>query len=487
MPSRVLTFALLLTAALCASRVTDTARGSSLLGTGSGDRSLHTRPGRELPVHGHDPGRVAAGFDSLYRAHPSDPVPAYWRARSLELLGELHKAHCGYLRLEDLAYGERAGLMAKARRLALERRWADLAAKDEMPDPSGPGPDAMMVLLLPPDNLGPPEDELFAIVWTYLLYDALSQAGLCVLPLPVTMAAQEVLASGGAVRVPVSVASQPVNTVEGLRGHLSLLKGFDGSPYLAGREGGWDQDLQSALLNFQRELEIPPTGEADLVTQGRLQAALETWLLRLPPPLDPRHVPSLASRVGADAVIRGTYRSEGGRYTMRIGLLDSSGAALDTEPILVSVPPGRAGEAAVEAARFLASALGMKPGEAVVNGPAPEEFDPVTASLLLMDRGMPHLARQRWNRAPEAWFDWAFLADRRRASEIRTAEIEAWEEQMRSEWLRRPELDPDAAFDRIMSGLGRPGPAGGPTSSPDPGPGAVLGNEGILRIRGEIR
>ncbi len=487
MLARVLTMAFLLSAALSSPWGSDHARGSSIAGGSAAGGSGHARSGSELPVYNHDLERAAAYFDSLSHLSPSDPIPAYWRARSLELLGDLHRAHCGYLRLETLASGDRTGLMAAVRRLALERRWADSVAEEGMPRTSGSSPTAMTVLLLPPDNLGPPEDGLFAMVWTYLLYDALRQVGVCALPLPVTMAAQEVLASGGAVRVPVSVASQPVNTVEGLRGHLALLKGHDGRPYLAEREGGWDQDLQSALLRFQRELEIPPTGEADLVTQRRLEGALETWLLRLPPPLDPRQVPSLASRVDAGAIVRGTYSSEGGRYSMRIGLLDSSGAAVDTDAILVSTAPGRAGVAAMETARLLASALGVKPGEGVVNGPAPEEFDPVTASLLLMDRGMPHLARQRWSRAPEGWFAWSFLSDKRRASEVRGLEIGAWEERMRRDWLRRPVLDSEMAFDRMMSGLGRPGSAGGPFASPDPGPNAVLGNEGVLRIRGEIR
>lgn len=482
----VLSVSSVLCLVLCAlaGGVADTASAAAGLRSSGDTERAHS--GAELPVFGDDPGRAAAYFDSLSRAWPDDPLPAYWRARSLDLLGDRHVAFCGYLRLEVLASRDRIGIMAASRRLSLERRWADALLYEGRPATFRSPPEAGPMLLLPPDNLGPPEDELFAIVWNYLLFDALRQAGVCVLPVSVTMAAQEVLAAGGAVRVPLPVGTQPVNTVEGLRGHLNLLTGLDGGPYLAQREGGWDEDLQGALIRFQQELGIPPTGQADVVTQRRLQAALETWLLRLPPPLDPRDVPAIAAWLGAGTIVRGTYQADRGGYTLRLGLLDSSGAAVTEDPVLISIDPGTAGAAAVATARLLASALGLACTDGAVNSPAPEDFDAVTASLLLLDRGMPHLAHERWSRAPAAWFSWRLLADMRRAGGVRGSQIEEWEERMRRDWGRRPSLDREAAFDRMLSGLGRPGPSGGPLAWPDPGPGRVLGSEGILHIRGEI-
>jgi len=453
-----------------------------------------------------DVARSAALLDSLLADDPTDADAAYWRARAAEAQGNGPEARCRYLALEAGAPGTPAALLAAGRRRSLERREADALvvrfARDDRDDRDGPdgrdGPGGRdggqaeaeegpgtAVLLLPPEALGSAgESPLFGLAWAYLLADGLAGPDLCPISVPSLLAATDLLRAGRAVRAPQSVSAWPVNTVEGLRARLAALPGVDGLPYLATAGREWDAALEQAIRRFQTDQEIPPTGDADLGTQARLEDALESWLGVPPPPLEPKLLPSAARLLGADVVVRGTYRREGGQLEVSLALLDAGGTPRHGEPIVRRFRPADLPQAAREAARAIADRLGAtRPPAAASWSMAPEEFDRAAASLLLHDRGMPAAAQRRWLRAPEIWFDWPGLRSAREAADLsadRAAQIEA---ALRRRWTGPVGLDPDTALEAFSDQLGLP--ARGSGARPELNRFGVLGNDGLLHVHGE--
>jgi hypothetical protein len=431
---------------------------------------------------------ATALLDSLLTEDPTDATAAYWAARADEEAGREAAAGCRYLAIEGFAPGTREAVLSEWHRRALERRAADaLAARgpDRVDGGAGRGAGGA-VLLLPPENVGAPDDApLFGLAWTYLLHEALRGSGICPVPMPVALAAADLLRYGKPIRAPLAVSTAPVNTVEGLRARLSILPGKDGVFYLESPEGAWGDDLESALVRFQRDHGLPPNGEADPGTQARIEETLGVWLQQIPPPVDPKQVSRVAELCGATAVVRGTWRREDGRVIVALSPLDALGGSRFGEPVTASFTAGDAPVAAREAASRLALRLGggeLEPAAGWLL--TPPELEQATATLLLLDRGLPRPALDRWMRAPLSWFAWPALASARAAAGLGPEQATATEHALRDAWLRAPDLDGRAALDGLMDGLGLPvGPGGGARG--EPAPWRVIGNEGILHIHGE--
>jgi hypothetical protein len=431
---------------------------------------------------------AAAVLDSLLAEDPTDAPAAYWAARAVEEEGSIEAARRRYLLLEGVIPGTPEARLAEWRRRALERRAADaLAARgpDRLEGDAGRGA-RDSVLFLPPENLGPPDDApLFGLAWTYLLHEALRGSEVSPVSMPVALAAADLLRYGKAIRAPAAVSTAPVNTVEGLRARLSILPGADGDPYLGRPGSGSGDDLDGALLRFQRDNGLPPTGEADLATQSRLEEVLLAWLQQLPPPVDPRLVARMAELCGASTVVRGTWRRGDGRISVEMSPLDAHGASRFGEPVTAVFAEGDAPAAAREAASRLASRLGggdLAPAAAW--SLTPPELEQAAGTLLLLDRGWARPSLERWRRAPLSWFAWPALASARDAAGLDPEEAAAAEKGLRDAWLRSPGLDGRAALDGLMNGLGLPlGPGDGARGVPSPW--RVIGGEGILVIHGE--
>jgi len=431
---------------------------------------------------------ATALLDSMLTEDPTDATAAYWAARADEEAGREAAADCRYLALEGSAPRTREAVLSEWRRRALERRAADaLAARGPDRVDAGAGRGASgAVLLLPPENAGAPDDApLFGLAWIYLLHEALRGSGICPVPVPVALAAADLLRYGRTIRAPLVVSTAPVNTVEGLRARLSILPGADGVLYLESAAGAWGDDLDEALIRFQRDHGLQPTGEADLDTQGRIEETLLTWLQQIPPPVDPKQVSRVAELCGATAVVRGTWRREEGRITVELSPLDALGGSRFGEPVTASFTPGEASAAAREAASRLALRLGGGDLEPAARWSlTPPELEQATATLLLLDRGFPRPVLERWTRVPLSWFAWPALASARAAAGLGPEEAAATEEALREAWLRAPQLDRRAALDGLMDGLGLPvGPGEGARGAPAPW--RVFGSEGILHIHGE--
>jgi hypothetical protein len=427
-------------------------------------------------------------LDSLLTEDPTDAAAAYWAARADEEAGREAVADCRYLALEGFAPGTREAVLSEWRRRALERRAADaLAARgpDRVDGGAGRGASGA-VLLLPPENAGAPEDApLFGLAWIYLLHEALRGSGICPVPVPVALAAADLLRYGKPIRAPLAVSTAPVNTVEGLRARLSILPGTDGVLYLESPAGTWGDDLDNALVRFQRDHGLPPTGEADLGTQGRIEETLLAWLQQIPPPVDPKQVSRVAELCSATAVVRGTWRREEGRITVELSPLDALGGSRFGEPVIASFTPGDAPAAAREAASRLALRLGGGTLEPAAGWSlTPPELEQATATLLLLDRGFPRPVLERWMRVPLSWFAWPALASARAAAGLGPEQAAAAEQALREAWLQAPGLDGWAALNELMDGLGLPvGPGEGAHGAPAPW--RVIGGEGILHIHGE--
>ncbi len=434
---------------------------------------------------GH-PAAAAALLDSLLAADPTDASAAYWAARVEEEAGRDAPAICRYLALEGAVPGTPEATLATWRRQALERRSADalVARGPDRADPDRTGRGA--VLLLPPENVSAPEDApLFGLTWTYLLQEAMRGSEICPVPIPVMLAATDLVRDGRPIRAPAAATTAPVNTVEGLRARLSVLSGADGELYLRRPDGGWSEDLEAALVRFQRDQSLPPTGEADLGTQARLDEQLLVWLQQTPRPVDPKLVPRIAELCGATVVVRGTWRREEGRIALELAPLDPLGGARLGEPVSASFPIEQASTAAREAASRLVRRLGGS-GLDVAAGWSltSAEYELATATLLLLDRGLSRPVRERWARAPLSLFAWPALASARAAAEFGTERAIAAERMLRDAWLRAPGLEARAALDQMMEGLGLPVQADVGAQGV-PSPWRVIGNEGILQIHGE--
>lgn len=431
---------------------------------------------------------AAALLDSLLVEDPTDAPGAYWAARAEEDAGRVDAAWRRYQDLEGVLPGTPEALLSEWRRRALERRAADaLAARGPDRLDSDPGRGAGgAVLLLPPENLGSPDDApLFGLAWTYLLHEALRGSGISPVSMPVALAAADLLRYGKAIRAPAAVSTAPVNAVEGLRARLAILPGADGATYLDSPAGGWGDDLDAALIRFQREHGLPSTGEADLGTQARIEEAVLGWMQQVPLPVDPRHLSRMAELCGATAVVRGTWRREEGRITVELAPLDSAGASRFGEPVVAVFTAGDAPVAARAAASRLSTRLGG--GELAPAVPwslTPPELEQGAATLLLLDRGLPRPALERWTRAPLSWFAWPALASARDAVALGPERAADAERTLRDGWLRAPGLDRKAAFDGLMDAMGLPfGPGQGARG--EAAPWRIIGGDGILIIHGE--
>lgn len=461
----------------------------TMLGTSGFATAATPRARAVRQIEAGDVVGAAALLDSLIREDPADATAAYWAARADEEAGRESAADCRYLALEGSAPGTREAVLAEWRRRALERRAADALAErgPDRVDAGGGRGAGGAVLLLPPENAGAPDEApLFGLAWTYLMHEALRGSGICPVPVPLALAAADLLRHGKPVRAPLIASTAPVNTVEGLRARLSILSGPDGVLYLESPVGGWGADIESALVRFQRDQGLPPTGEADSGTQARIEETLVAWLQQIPLPVDPKQLPRVAELCGATAVVRGTWRREGARITVELAPLDALGGARFGEPVTASFSPGDAPGAAREAASRLALRLGggaLRPTAGWSLTPA--ELEQAAASLLLLDRGFPRPVLERWTRAPLSWFAWPTLASARAAAGLGPEQAAATEAALREAWIQAPGLDGRAALDGLMEGLGLPvgrGEAahGGPT------PWRVIGSEGILHIHGEL-
>jgi hypothetical protein len=465
-----------------------------LLATPAGSRASAAPPSRTEVLTLLQEGKIreARGLlDSLTQVEPRDAIAAYWGARAAELAGSEDAARCRYLRLESTARGTEEARLAAGRCFDLERREADILVGlgSNWVGPSDAGAEARdRILLLPLEFAGgqPGEADL-GLSWTYLLYEALFGSDLCPVPLPTEWALLDQMHEGRAIRASSLVADHPVNTVEGLRGRLACLNGSDGAPYLETSSGGWTDDLEEALVRFQRDRGLAPTGEADPQTQRRLDADLETWLLTPPPPLDPKLLPRVAARVGAAHVVCGTYQQEGDRVSVLVTILDPSGMAETTGPISLTFSIDELGSACAHIATLLAGELGTALPEPPACPLNAEEVQAVVPTLLLADRGMPRLARQRWDRAPARWFIWPMLGQLREVLSARPGEADELEQILLFRWGRVPDLDPRQAMDDLLGGLGQPGGASTSRGLAGPGTYSVLGNEGLLHIHGEQR
>jgi hypothetical protein len=430
---------------------------------------------------------AAALLDSLLKADPTDAAAAYWAAWVEEKAGREATAVCRYLALEGGAPGTREAVLAAWRRRALERKAADaLAARGpERAEGDAGQLGGGAVLLLPPENIDAPGDApLFGLAWTYLLHEALQGSGICPVPVPVMLTAADLVRDGKPVRAPLVASTAPVNAVEGLRARLSVLSGADGVLYLEHATGAWGDDAEAALIRFQRDHGLPPTGEADPGTQSRIEESLLVWLQQVPPPVDPKLVPRVAELCGAGVVVRGTWRREEGRITVELAPLDAQGGPRLGEPVTASFMAGDAPAAAREAASRLVLRLG---GDAL--NPAagwsitPPELEQAAATLLLLDRGLPRPVLEKWMRVPLSWFAWPALAAARAAAGLGPEQAAAAEQALREMWLQEPGLDGRAALDGMMQGLGLPvGPGEG--AHGEPAPWRVIGSDGILHIHG---
>jgi len=424
-------------------------------------------------------------FDSLAVSAPSNGVPAYWAARALEMSAREEQARCRYLSIEREFAGKDAAKLSAARRITLERRRADALITLGSSAAEGQARPGDTILLLPPDNIGPPQEGgNLGLAWTFLMAEALRGSRLCPVSQPEMLTVLDLLGSGRPVRATAEVVQSPVNTVPGLRARLALLPGPDGRPYLEG-----DEDWGDALLRFQSDQGLPATGEADVQTQGRLDQAMETWLRQAPPPLDPVLVPRAAQLVHAASVLRGTYRIQLGRVLMELTLLDPSGAPVFQEPISLVFPLEETARRAAEAAGLVLGGEQDQAGRASTTLSL-AELEAAAASALPLERGLPTMTERRWQTSPGVWFDWPWLAEIREAARARPPEL-AWEErEMTRAWLERPHLDAAAALRSFCreTELGGAGPSFDSILPPEalaPGPYSLTGGEGLLRIRVE--
>ena len=440
-----------------------------------------------------DAGRAAealALFDSLAALDRADGVTAYWAARACELAGRSDLARCRYLAVEAAHPRGPAGALAGWRRRAIERSAADAAAArgpDAIQRASGEAP-GNAVLILPPEDLGGAGDtSLFGLPLVYLLQDALRGSGICPVPVSTMLVAADLLRYGRPVRAPAAISALPVNTLEGLRARLAVLPGTDGAVYLeAGGAGadGSDLAVESALIRFQRERALPPTGQADLPTQARLEEAMEAWLDQPPPSIDPRLVTRAAELVGATSVVRGTYRREAGRIVLELVPLDAGGTPRYGEPIVRDFAPAALVAAASEAATALSARIGggstpVTPSWSV----PPEELERASRALLLLDRGLLRGAETRLRRAPEVWRAWPAIEAAQASLARSTDDANRTESELRLAWSRGSGADPRAALDALLDDLGWP--AAAPDHPLESGVHDVIGAEGILIVHGE--
>ncbi|MEZ4648916.1 MAG: peptidoglycan-binding domain-containing protein [Candidatus Eisenbacteria bacterium] len=457
--------------------------------TSTGATSLETdRDRRGRAVDLLEDGRAAdalAAFDSLLIGDLSDLGAGYLAATAEAALGRPGRARCRWLEVEVVGERENVGRLARFERRRTERELADrqlgLGAawfSSEAPVLTAPG-----IALLPLESLGGDvEGPYYGLTWTYLLYDALRGSRLCPAPIPSTLLALDLVTAGRGVRLPADIAAQPLNTVGGLRGRLALLPGGLGGGVLESPAGDWDDRLREALRFFQQTQGLAVTGEADPETQRRLETVFRSWLESPPVALAPNLVPRVLSVLGSTRAVRGTYRIESGEVRVQISIVDAAGQPTHPEPILLDFALGETAANARRAAAEIARLAGGRLSDWVET---PEEigfgrWNNAAQARLVFDRGLPRMETRRWEDLPRPVREWEPLRAWVLDSTWDARDREWAERDFRRAWIASSAIDPRAAHDSFLRGLG-----GGTAKYAGPSPGSLVGTVGRIRIRGE--
>ncbi|MCC7143073.1 MAG: peptidoglycan-binding protein [Candidatus Eisenbacteria bacterium] len=428
------------------------------------------------------PAPAQAVADSLLRADLSDLTAAYVGARAAEEAGEIDGARCRYLELERVAPGQPVARLAADRRRSLEARHADhLVAEARRGDAEQPSERAAvmrdLVLLLPLENLGEAEPGAgFGLSWTFLLDEALRGTELCPVGLPAMLAAQDQAAGALPRRIPEAVRRFPVNSLAGLDARLAALPGREGRSYLAIAGADSAAIRKDALLAFQRDHGLVPSGEADRETQRALESALERWVDEPPAPLAPEAVPRAMRQLGAGLALRGTYVLEGDRARVQFGWIDLEGrevvaAVSRTFPVVAAREEVRA--AALDLLRRRGGDSHLEGDRISLEAAA---LRTLTDGLLLDARGAGELAARRWEGLERLVDQWPRAREVRTAWQLDEARLREIELHLLNEWARGPIFDPRREVERFVDhfGIGSP--------SVDPNAVGVLGTFGILDL-----
>ena len=459
----------------------------ALATVGRADSPEPERVRRQRGVSWLEQGRAAEAlslFDSLIVADLTNLGAGHLAATAESELGRPGRARCRWLEIEVVGREWEVGRLARYSRREVEQELADrqlaLGAawfSAETPVLTAPG-----IVLLPLESLGGDvEGEYYGLAWSYLLFDALRGSRLCPAPIPSTLLALDLVTSGRGVRLPAGVASQPLNTVGGLRGRLALLPSGLGGGVLESTSGDWDDQLREALRFFQQTQGLAVTGEADPESQRRLETVFRAWLESPPPPLPPNLVSRVLGVLGATRAVRGTYRIEDGEVRVQISVVDQAGQPTDPTPILLDFPLGETAaqtrRAAAEIARLAGgrlSAWTRMPGEIGFG-----RWNTAARARLVFDRGLPRMETRRWEELPQDVREWEPLASLREDALWDARDRERTVREWRRAWIAESALDRYAAHDAFRSGMnGAPGDYLGPSAT------RIVGTQGRIRIRG---
>lgn len=420
--------------------------------------------------------------DSVLRADLSDLTAAYVGARAAEAGGDLDGARCRYLELERVAPGQPVARLAADRRRSLEARQADRLATDartRTAEPRGDGAVAPrdLVLLLPLENLGEAEPGAgFGLAWTFLLDEALRGTELCPVGLPAMLVTQDQVTGALPRRISEAVRRFPVNSLTGLDARLAALPDREGRSYLAAAGADSAAIRRDALLAFQRDHGLVPSGEADRETQRALESALERWVDEPPAALAPEAVPRAMRQLGAGLALRGTYVLEGERARVQFGWIDLEGREV-AAAVSRSFPVVAAREEARAAALDLVRRRGGTPhleGDRIDLDPS--ALRTLTDGLLLDARGAGELAARRWEGLDRLVDQWPRAREVRAAWRIDEARLRETELHLLNDWARGPVFDPRREVERFVEQLG----VG--AAPVDPNAIGVLGTLGILDL-----
>lgn len=421
--------------------------------------------------------------DSLLLVDLSDLRAAWLSARAAEQMEDLSTARCRELELEAVDPRGEIGRLAALHRRALERASADrLAALDrtgtERAIEAG-RPRSDQVMLLPLENLGEPESGVgFGFQWTLLLLDRLAGTDLCPISIPELLAAVDLVAIGRVRRATSSIERMPINTVAGLEARLRALPDGEGKGYLNSVSADSSGARREALLAFQRDHGLVPSGDADRETLRALEAALERWIDEPPPTLTPELVPATMRLVGAGLALRGTYALDGDRVRVQYSWVDATGreaVATRARTFARAEAPREAAAAADELLRARSYAVGRAP---IPSFPSEEALQALAAGFLLDARGLRELALRRWEGLGETVARWPLAATVRADWDADRAALAPREERLDREWTRAPLVVPGAELDALLDdamGLRNP-------NNTDPNSIQLLGTSGQLHI-----
>lgn len=393
--------------------------------------------------------------DSLLAVDLSDLRAAWLSARAAEQMEDVTTARCRQLELEAVDGRGEIGRLAALHRRELERRGADrLASLDrvglERAIEAG-RPKSDQVLLLPLENLGEPEGRLgFGFEWSLLLLDRLSGSELCPISMPELLAAVDLVATGRAHRATSAIERLPINTVAGLEARLRVLPDGEGKGYLSSTSADSSAARREALVAFQRDHNLVPSGEADRETLRALETALERWIDEPPAALTPELVPSAMRLTGAGLALRGTYAMDGDRVRVQYSWVDAAGreaVATRARTFARSEAPREAAAAADDLLR--ARSYGARRGSAP-SFPSEEALQALSAGFLLDARGLRELALRRWEGLGETVARWPLAATVRADWEADRNGLLAREERIDREWSRAPLFAPGAELDALL-------------------------------------